>query len=611
MNRNITLTVIIVVFFSTWFNSGPIYASLNKVPESYSKSVVASSNTIWVPDNYTTIQEAIDAASSGDTIQVSAETYNESITINKDNLTLIGENRENTIIDGGGADFVVYVIANNITLSGFTIQTGGLGIWFSRPINSILTGNIVSNNRDGIYVWGSSNNSFTGNIVSNNIYGIYVWGSSNNSFTGNIVSNNICGIYLGDSDNNVLLGNTAPNDQYGIYVDGSHYNTLSGNNVSSNNDSGIILHHSSNNIFLGNTASNNKYGTYIGDSDNNVLLGNTATNNQYGIHLYYSRDNVLTGNTATNNYCGIRLTSSSNYNALTGNNVSSNNDSGIRLISSSNNIIYHNNFIKNTRPASSIDSVNSWDSGAEGNYWSNYDGDDANWDGIGDTPYPIEANNRDNYPLMATFLQFTIVKENQSYKIDAVSSSRISNFQYHYNPDKKINAVSFEVNSAEGKGFCRISVAHALIEPPYTVTVDQNPPLYFQIVYTNGTHTWLYFTYDPLEQEVTLMQTPYPEQLVISQWAILGLSAIIVALLIINIHYYRMFKEQKKVVQAYERELGSFPVSHPERARARLIKDVIERREKIEKFKRKYGINIQPAGTLEDLMEKLGVKKES
>ena len=587
MNRDIALTVIILVFFSTWFNSAPIYTSFSKAPDGYSKSVVANSRTICVPDNYTTIQEAINNADEGDTIFVRAGTYYEPVKIDK-SLTLVGENRSTTVIDGNGTGIVVHVIANNITLSGFTIQNGGLGIWVSRSSNNILTDNTASNNSNGIYFWWSSNNVLTGNIASNNQYGIYFLGSSNNVLTGNIASNN----------------------QYGIYLDSSGHNALTGNNVSSNDNNGIFFYHSSNNVLTGNIASNNQYGIYLGDSDNNVLSGNIVSNNQYGIFLFYSRDNILTGITATNNHYGIRLTSSSNNNALTGNNVSSNDNSGIRLTSSSDNIIHHNNFISNTEPPGSINSVNSWDDGAEGNYWSGYDGDDANWDGIGDTLYPIYENNRDNHPLMATFLQFTIVKKNQSYKIDIVSNSTISNLQYRYDPDNKINAVSFKVNSAEGEGFCRISLAHALIEPPYTVKVDQNSPLYFRIVSTNGTHTWLYFTYDPSEHEVTIKHAPDQEQLVFSQWTILGLSAIMVVLLLVNIHYYRMFKEQKKIIQAYERELGSFPVSHSERARLRFVKDVIERKEKIEKFKEKYGIKIQPADTLEDLMEKLGAKKK-
>jgi len=210
--------------------------------------------------------------------------------------------------------------------------------------------------------------------------------------------------------------------------------------------------------------------------------------------------------------------------------------------------------------------------------------------------------------LMAMFLQFNITKENQSYKIGAVCNSTISNFQY--NSRNRTNTLSFKANGTKGKSFCRICIPNALIGPPHTITVNYNPPLYFKTVYTNGTHTWLYFTYAPSEHEVTIMHMPYPEQLVLSQWAILGLTVITVILLLISIKYYRMFNKQKKVIQAYEHELGSFPVSHPERARTRFIKDIVERKEKIEKFEKKYGIKIKSAKTFEDLIKKLGVEKE-
>jgi hypothetical protein len=42
----------------------------------------------------------------------------------------------------------------------------------------------------------------------------------------------------------------------------------------------------------------------------------------------------------------------------------------------------------------------SWDNSTLGNYWDDYSGLDDNQDGIGDTPYIIDENNKDNYPLM-------------------------------------------------------------------------------------------------------------------------------------------------------------------------------------------------------------------
>jgi hypothetical protein len=84
---------------------------------------------------------------------------------------------------------------------------------------------------------------------------------------------------------------------------------------------------------------------------------------------------------------------------------------GIELDSSSGNSIFHNNFIGNVKQVAPDSSVNTWDDGypSGGNYWSDYNGTDTyngpyqnltGSDGIGDTPYVIDANNIDHYPLM-------------------------------------------------------------------------------------------------------------------------------------------------------------------------------------------------------------------
>ena len=64
------------------------------------------------------------------------------------------------------------------------------------------------------------------------------------------------------------------------------------------------------------------------------------------------------------------------------------------------NVIYHNNFVNNVNHVETDNSDGIWDNGEEGNYWDDYTGLDGDEDGIGDTPYVIDENNRDNYPLM-------------------------------------------------------------------------------------------------------------------------------------------------------------------------------------------------------------------
>ena len=151
-----------------------------------------------------------------------------------------------------------------------------------------------------------------------------------------------------------------------------------------------------------NNALNSRYGLGMDGSSNNTLTGNTASNNvDCGIVLYDSSNNMLTGNNASNNGHGIQMSSSSN-NTLSNNTANSNNYHGIQMSSSSNNTLYHNNLVDNTYYNACDSCTNQWDSGSEGNYYSDYNGTDNNTDGIGDSPHPLPLHGTsiDRYPLM-------------------------------------------------------------------------------------------------------------------------------------------------------------------------------------------------------------------
>jgi nitrous oxidase accessory protein NosD len=75
------------------------------------------------PGNYSRIQDAIDNASDGDTVFVYSGIYYEHVNVNKP-ILLQGENREITVIDGGGEEDVVYV-SKNASIRGFTIRNSG------------------------------------------------------------------------------------------------------------------------------------------------------------------------------------------------------------------------------------------------------------------------------------------------------------------------------------------------------------------------------------------------------------------------------------------------------------------------------------------------------
>ncbi|MEM3578285.1 MAG: NosD domain-containing protein [Candidatus Bathyarchaeia archaeon] len=168
---------------------------------------------------------------------------------------------------------------------------------------------------------------------------------------------------------------------------------------------GIFLNFTTSNIIELNAMTNcDRGGIWLQNSTGNTIAKNAITNSYCGILLTWSNTtNTITNNTVRNNPFGIMLIGSTN-NIITENTIANNTVAGIYLDRSDNNQIYHNNIIANTPQATISESTCTWDNGypSGGNYWSDYTGTDNNHDGIGDTPYTIDENNTDRYPLINT-----------------------------------------------------------------------------------------------------------------------------------------------------------------------------------------------------------------
>jgi parallel beta-helix repeat protein len=123
-----------------------------------------------------------------------------------------------------------------------------------------------------------------------------------------------------------------------------------------------------------------------------------------GIWLHYSNSNTVSDNlVSTSGWCGIMLCGGSSENNVTRNTLKDN-ANGIGL-TGTNNIIYHNNFIANQNQTQMYSSHrNIWNNSYEGNYWSDYNGTDFDRYGIGGTPYTMDADNQDNYPLKSPYM---------------------------------------------------------------------------------------------------------------------------------------------------------------------------------------------------------------
>jgi parallel beta-helix repeat protein len=124
--------------------------------------------TIIVPDDYSTIQGAINAANTGDTIFVRNGTYHGPVIVDK-MVSLVGENKEATVIDGLRMSSVINVVADHVNITGFKIINGAEnGINLGNSIGATIKENIVVNAHYGICLQYSHQNTISNNIISKN-----------------------------------------------------------------------------------------------------------------------------------------------------------------------------------------------------------------------------------------------------------------------------------------------------------------------------------------------------------------------------------------------------------------------------------------------------------
>lgn len=123
--------------------------------------------------------------------------------------------------------------------------------------------------------------------------------------------------------------------------------------------------------------------------------GNTVTNCAVGMEIGWNSAHVENNTVA---HCTLGIDLSGDSHALVGNTLYQC-AIGLDSAESSNGVFHHNHFLDNTIQALT-NGPHQWDDGSQGNFWSDYAGEDANGNGIGDTPYLIGPDSKDAYPLM-------------------------------------------------------------------------------------------------------------------------------------------------------------------------------------------------------------------
>ncbi len=354
-----------------------------------------ASETIYVggsePDNYSSIQTAIDAASPHSRIIVYNGTYNENIHINKP-LSLIGNDRNSTIIDGGEFGIVINITADKTRICNFTIKnigdnkdclygtgikitsnftiisdnilsTNQCGISLINSIKNNITTNVIDSqsndsiNTIGIYLYNSVLNDISGNIIKNQSYGIKNDYSDTNKLSNNFLSNGLCGVWVNQStdceikENNIfnyssgilieamsnkckVESNIFSNNERNIYLIGSKNVLIRNNNIIRFSSSGVELYNSTRNIILNNIILNNQEMLLGKNTNNPIINAKENKNNSKGIALLFSNDNQISSCYVKNNTEGIRFVNSS-YNTIKECNFSSNMFYGIHFLNSS------------------------------------------------------------------------------------------------------------------------------------------------------------------------------------------------------------------------------------------------------------------------------------
>ncbi len=328
--------------------------------------------------DYSNLTQAVEQASSGDTIVVSAGSYIcPGLEITKP-LVLIGA--QGAILDGDNQNYVLRLLADSIVVSGFSIINSGksytkdfAAIYVHGTSGVQILDNHIDNSFFGILVEKSNGGVIRGNTVSGTARqenqagnGVHLWHCNHMQIEKNEVFGMRDGIYLEFVDESDVINNyTHNNVRYGLHFMFSNHDTYIDNTFESNG-AGVAVMFSKwirmeDNRFINNwgTAS---YGLLLKEIYDGEVLNNLFEQNTLGIYVDGSSRVNYKGNTLRQNGWAIKVSGGCYANAFTSNN----------FIGNSFDISYNSKMNDNT---------------FNGNFWSEYSGYDLDRDGNGDVPY--------------------------------------------------------------------------------------------------------------------------------------------------------------------------------------------------------------------------------
>ena len=244
--------------------------------------------------NYSKIQDAISDSSEGDTVYVydDSSPYYENLKVNK-SITLKGENRDSTVINGSGSKYIVNISTDDVTISGFTLIGYNYStiVWAVYSNYTTISDNIFLGNKSyGINIFVSNYCNITDNIIYCDEVGIDFYYCNNNSISNNIITTVYgTGFIFNEVENSKIFKNSILGCFDGIGLVAVRNINISENNIT-NNHNGIFSFYISNNItvYQNNIEYNKNYGIILVNSYNDKIIQNNLIgngDNAYFIHL--------------------------------------------------------------------------------------------------------------------------------------------------------------------------------------------------------------------------------------------------------------------------------------------------------------------------------------
>jgi parallel beta-helix repeat protein len=335
--RKAIITLLILIITTSTIGNVTSNRIENNLQETYKNVIYVDDDNINGPWNgtqefpYRHIKDGILNSTDEDIVYVFNGIYNETLKVNK-SISLKGENRNLTIIDGTYNNETININKDGIDLNNFTIRNSGgyqynsaikvnsnnnqiknckiyrnkVGIFLNYSIDNEIDNCTFHTNGEGVLLYSSNNNTITGCIFSHNSIGVHLEKSNYNNISYCLTYENGLSFYINDSKNIKIFNSNVSDNSVnlgGIFIENSFCITID-NSILRHNGQGISIS-SSNEISITNCdiVQNTHYAITMRKPSKNVIVNccEISNNLRNGIYIEKLNSCKIKNNNINNN----------------------------------------------------------------------------------------------------------------------------------------------------------------------------------------------------------------------------------------------------------------------------------------------------------------------